>query len=309
MDEIKPRKPIAAALMSAVLPGFGQLYCGEVNRAIWLFLVFALLNIPWLAVLALYLPGGWLVPMLLSTFAASVGIWIFGIVDAWRHAKARPDFVPQDWQRSGLYALVFIVCNLIALPALTIHIRSNYFEPFRIPSVSMEPSVLRGDFIFADKRYNCPGCKYRIEAGDIAIMAMPNDRTRLFIKRVIALPGDRVTIDGTIVSVNGRSLTAGEADPSGETAPAAGVARFIERTATGREWTVQWGPGPAIGQSLDLTVPPGEVFVLGDNRGSSRDSRQQGTVPLEDVIGRARQVWFSYGPDGVRWGRLGHLVQ
>ena len=306
MDDIKSRKPIAAALMSAVLPGFGQLYNGEVNRAIWLFLAFALLNIPWLAVLALYLPGGWLVPMLLSTFLASAGIWIFGIVDAWRLAKSRPDFVPERWQTTGLYALVFIVCNVIALPALTIHIRSNYFEPFRIPSVSMEPSVLRGDFLVADKRYNCPGCKYRIEAGDIAIMATPNDRTRLFIKRIIALPGDRVSIEGRTVSVNGRPLTAGEADAD---SAVAGVVQFIERAASGKQWTVQWGPSRAGERTLDLTVPPGEVFVLGDNRSNSLDSRQQGTVPLEDVIGQARQVWFSYGSGGVRWSRLGHLVQ
>jgi signal peptidase I len=234
-----------------------------------------------------------------------------------------------------LYALVFIVCNLIAVPALTIHIRSNYFEPFRIPSVSMEPSVLRGDFLVADKRYNCPGCKYRIEAGDIAIMAMPNDRTQLFIKRIIALPGDRVTIEGRNVTVNGRSLTVGEAGDAGEAGEAgdageagaggvnagaanatranagaanAGGALFTERAATGKEWTVQWGPA-RVGPALDLTVPPGEVFVLGDNRSNSLDSRQQGTVPLEDVVGRARQVWFSHGPDGVRWSRLGHLVQ
>jgi signal peptidase I len=301
MQEIKRRKPIAAALMSAVLPGFGQLYNGEVNRGIWLFIAFALLNVPWLAVLALYFPGRWLVPVLLLTFLASVCIWIFGIVDAWRHAAARQDYVPGRWQTSGLYALVFIVLNLVALPALTIHIRENYFEPFRIPAASMEPSVLRGDFLVADKRYNCPGCKHRIEPGDVAIMAMPNDRTRLFIKRVIALPGDRVTIEGRTVSVNGRPLSAGAAD--------AGAAEFIERSLNGREWVVQWGSAGALGPRIDLTVPPGEVFVLGDNRGNSRDSRQQGTVPLEDVIGRARQIWFSYGPEGVRWRRLGQLVR
>ena len=301
MQESRPRKPLVAALMSLVLPGFGQLYNGQVNRGIWLFLAFTFLNVPWLALVTLYLPEGLLMPMLVLTFLASVFVWIFGIVDAWQQAGARPDYVPERWQVSGVYALVFIVCNLVQLPALTLYIRANYVEPFRIPSASMEPSVMRGDFLFADKRYNCPGCKYRIERGDIAIMAMPNDRTQLFIKRVIALPGDRVAIVDRTVYVNGAPLAEGNPDPV--------TGQVVERVGTGREWTVQWDPTGMNGLELDLIVPPGEVFVLGDNRGNSVDSRQQGTVPLEDVVGRARQVWFSYGPDGVRWQRLGEVVR
>lgn len=301
MQANKPRKPVVAALMSAVLPGFGQLYNGEANRAIWFFLAFAFLNIPWLAVIALYLPGGWLAPMMVLTFIGSACVWIYAIIDAWRLAKTRIDYVPAPWQSSGLYALVFVVCNVIAIPALTIHVRSNYFEPFRIPSQSMEPAVMQGDFLFADKRYNCPGCKYRIEQGDIAIMAMPNDRTVLFIKRVIALPGDRVTITGNTVRVNGAPLTVGSIDD--------GASEVTERAANGNEWKALWRGPNAGGPAIDMTVPPGEVFVLGDNRNNSRDSRQQGTVPLADVIGRARQVWFSYGDGGVRWGRIGQLVE
>ena len=300
MQVIKPRRPFVAALLSAILPGFGQVYNGEINRGIWVFIAFAFLSVPWLAVGALYAPGALLVPVLLLSFLAALLVWVFSMVDAWRHARARPDYAPPGWQTSGLYALIFIVGNLIALQALTFYVRAHFFEPFRIPSVSMEPSVLQGDFLIADKRYNCPGCKYRIEPGDIAIMAMPNDRTRLFIKRIIAMPGDHITIQGQIVRVNGQALSQG-ADP--------GSTQFIERSANGREWTVQWDATATYGQSTDLTVPPGEVFVLGDNRSNSLDSRQQGTVPLADVVGRARQIWFSYGADGVRWGRIGRLVR
>ena len=302
MQEIRPRKPIVATLMSAFLPGFGQLYNGEVNRAIWLYIVFLFINVPWLALLALYFSGGLLVPMLLLTFIGAISVWVFGMVDAWRHARSRQDYVPDRWQSSGLYVLVFIVCNVIVLPALTMYVRSNHVEPFRIPTVSMEPSVLRGDFLFADKRYNCPNCKYRIERGDIAVFAEPNDRTRLSIKRIIALPGDHVVMDGRSVSINGNALSSAAPLTSGEAR--AGVTEITERTADGRQWTVQWGPTMATGPNVDVTVPPGEVFVLGDNRSNSRDSRYWGTVPMHDVVGRAHQVWFSLGSDGIRWSRL-----
>ena len=168
----------------------------------------------------------------------------------------------------------------------------------------MEPSVLQGDFLFADKRYNCPGCKHRIERGDVAIFAAPNDRTQLNIKRIIGLPGDRVSIEGQVVSVNGTPLASG----SPANAASAGTVEITERTAN-KEWTVQWGPSASFGGDVDVTVPPGHVFVLGDNRGNAVDSRRIGAVSLEDVVGRARQVWFSLGPDGIRWSRIGQRVE
>lgn len=300
MQQVKPRKPVMALLMSAVLPGFGQLYNGEVNRAIWLFLAFLFLNVPWLALVALYLPGGLLVPLMVLTFVGAASIWVYGMVDAWRGARPRTDYIPERWQVSGLYALVFVVCNVVVMPVLTIYLRAHFVEPFRIPSASMEPSVLRGDFLFADKRYNCPNCKYRIQRGDIAVFAMPNDRTVLSIKRIIGLPGDRIRIENRTVSVNGETLS--------DSSSAAAGNPIVERSGDGRHWSVQWGPQVFV-DNLDLTVPPGEVFVLGDNRSNSLDSRQLGTVPMQDVVGRARQVWFSWGADGIRWGRLGHRVE
>lgn len=301
MQTIKRRKPIVALLMSAVLPGFGQLYNGEVNRGIWLFLGFLFLNVPWTALLALYVSGVLLAPLLLLTFGSAFAIWVFGMVDAWRHAKTRQDYVPEGWQCSGAYVLVFVVCNIVALPALTIYIRGHLIEPFRIPSASMAPTVLAGDFLFADKRYNCGGCKYRIEQGDVAIFVFPDDRTLRAIKRVIGLPGDRVNIEGHVVRVNGVPLSMGSAE--------SGTGEVTERAADGHTWTVKWDPARPAGPAVDLIVPPGQVFVLGDNRSHSRDSRQMGPVPEQDVIGRARQIWLSYGAGGIRWSRLGRSVR
>ena len=324
-----PRRPIVAALASLVLPGFGQFYNGELNRAIWLFLSFAMLCIPAIGLIALYLPDGFMLPTLLLGLLAALGVWAYSVWDAWRSARLNAGGLARAWQQSGVYALVFVLCDLLALPLLTLYVREHQVEPFYIPSASMEPSVRRGDRIWADKRYNCPGCKQGVHRGDIAVFAYPNDRSVRYIKRVIGLPGDHIEIKGRQVWVNGQALqgsTALSATPPVAGAPMAGM-----EAIDGRTWQVQWvqastsGTMAAAGlaavlpplnraqtvaaNELQLTVPDGQVFVLGDNRQSSVDSRNFGTVPLQDILGRARQVWFSSDGNGVRWARLGQVLQ
>lgn len=313
MPSISPRKPWLAALASLVLPGFGQFYNGELNRAIWFFLCFTLLTIPGVALIALYLPDGWMLPALLSGLLLALGVWGFAIVDAWRHARAQPQRPHQPWQTSGAYVLVFLLCDLLALPMLSQYVRQHQVEPLRIPSASMEPSVWHGDLIWADKRYNCPGCKQGVHRGDIAIFAYPNDRSQLYIKRVIGLPGDHVQLKDQQFRVNGQALQQSAPNAQG----------YITEGYGERRWQVQWHapqgsslPAPALNRVsqapatvLDLTVPDGQVFVAGDNRAISLDSRSFGSVPLQDIVGRARQVWYSADEHGVRWGRMGTVLQ
>jgi signal peptidase I len=314
---MKPRRPLVAALASLVLPGFGQFYNGDLNRAIWLFLIFALLCIPGMAFIALYLPSAWMLPMLLLGLIAALGVWAYAVGDAWRTARRNPGIAARPWQTSGAYALVFVVCGLLALPLLTLHVRQHLVEPFSIPSGSMEPSVRRGDKIWADKRYNCPGCREGVHRGDIAIFAYPNDRSVQYIKRVIGLPGDQIQLKDRQLWVNGVALQ------RSATADAAGT---ITEGIGEREWQVQWVEPPAAvkpatatpplnraqtapAKELQLTVPDGQVFVIGDNRLLSTDSRNFGTVPMQDILGRARQVWYSSDARGVRWARLGQVLK
>jgi signal peptidase I len=291
---IQLRKPWLAALMSFILPGFGQLYNGEVNKAIWSFAAFSFVVIPWGALVALYLPDSWLIFGLVDATIGAIGIWLWSIVNAWRTAGKLTQYESKSWQISGTYLAAIIVCGLIVLPLTYSYVRSHLVEPFYIPSGSMAPSVLTGDYVIADKRYNCPNCKNAVKRGDIAIFTYPNDRTFNYIKRIVALPGDEVMMKGKSITINGKALSTSDGKEQWEN----------------RQWAVQWDAKPSdASHDFKLTVAAGHVFVLGDNRDATKDSRAFGTVPLQDVIGRARQVWFSKSGEGIRWQRLGKVLE
>jgi len=299
------QRPALAFLMSLTLPGFGQLYNGQLNKAIGLFLGFALLCGPGVALVALYLPPGATMPALLLGLLGLLAIWLYSMADAWRSARLRGAAEPGWRERGGVYLLVWLLGALLVLPLLIHAVRQHQVASFYIPQRSMEPTVLQGDVLFADMRYNCPGCRTAVERGDIAIFVYPNNRIQHYIKRVIALPGDRVKVQGHTVWVNERPLALETAaiQPSSATQPG-----LVTEAWDKHQWQVQWDASADAdtGSGISLTVPPGEVFVLGDNRHNSKDSREFGTVPLRDIVGKARQLWFSKAPGGgVRWQRLG----
>jgi len=301
-SQIHPRSPAKAVLLSFVLPGFGQFYNGELNKAIWFFLAFAVLLVPGPDLIALYLPRFMMLPALLIGLVLVLSLWLYGMADARHVARQRQDYVLRDWQVSGVYVLIFLLCNVLALPMLTGAVRAHQVASFRIPSASMEPGLLPGDILFADMRYNCPGCATALRRGDVAIFVYPNNRTEYYIKRIIGLPGDEIKISGETVWVNGKALTVNaETGTTGQS--------LVTEESDGRIWRVRWdGPQPL--PDIGLTVPPGQAFMLGDNRSVSKDSRDFSTVPLQDIVGKARQIWFSASKsDGLRWRRLGQAVQ
>lgn len=273
-----PRRPWLAALFSAVLPGFGQFYVGNANRALGLFLASVLLAIPCLIIVSLYLPFVLTAPAVVLATVASAGVWLFGIVDAWRLARHCDPFVPAAWQTRTVSVAVFLLAGFVFLPSVTVFVRAHLVQAFRIPSGSMSPTLMRGDMLFADMRYNCPGCANAVDRGDVAIFVYPDNRNLHYVKRIVGLPSDTIEINDGQMRLNGN--------------------------------VVQDGFEFDVSANMPLrTVAPGHVFVLGDNRTASRDSRQFGEVPLSDVVARPRQIWFSYGEGGVRWERIGRAVQ
>jgi signal peptidase I len=305
----EPRRSAwVAALKSLVLPGLGQWHNGELDKAAWLLSGFALCSVPGVAVVALWLPSALMLPALLLLLVLTLTLWVGGVVDAFRGARRAADawwpgpgavHGPDErslWRQPGITLLILLLCDGVALPLLTQAVRQHAVASFRIPSASMTPALWPGDVVFVDRRYACIGCAAPVRRGEVAVFAYPDDRTQYYVKRVLGLPGDRVRVAGAQVWVNGELVPAVEAPMP----PAAALARAVMPPGAAR-------PVPA--DVPESTVPPGHVFVLGDDRAHSVDSRQFGGVPLADVVGRVRQVWWSSGPDGVRWDRLGRVVQ
>lgn len=216
---------------------------------------------------------------------------------------------------------VRFVATLAIAFVLAFSVRVLAFEPFAIPSDSMEPALTPGDYVLAEKwaygysrasfnPFDGPSWSGRVLAqtpapGDVVVFRNRKDRGRDYIKRVVAGPGDRVQLKAGAVYVNGAAfgyaiedVMAG-ADAYG--APTE-VHTWREQAVDGRrQWRVrhvQRASGERIGNddTPEYVVPAGYVFVLGDNRDASVDSRSAATVgyvPIDDIIGRVRHVFVS----------------
>ena len=296
----RPRSLVVAAFLSLILPGFGQLYNGQWNRGLGQFLLFSVSFLGCLGWLTMNVSPKYTFMVFAATLVLSGLIWVYSTVDALVMARRLREYQEAAWQTWPVYVGVFLFAYIAVFNSLIGYTRSNLMEPFRIPSASMEPNLIRGDFLFADKRVNCKGCRRELVHGDVALFLYPKNRNLVFIKRIVGLPGDRITISGTTVSRNKQTITT-SSEQSG------GSITTSERGRNG-QYSVVWQKDS--GNQRKFKVPPGHVFVLGDNRDRSRDSRHYGSVPIQDVIGIATHVWLSVtGDGGVVWNRLGQQIK
>jgi signal peptidase I len=206
---------------------------------------------------------------------------------------AKPKHAPWHLLTYLQFALVAL---LIALFAITFIVQA-----FRIPSGSMEDTLLVGDYLLVDKTRFGPGghwqhiLPYRgVQRGDIVVFRFPVDPTQHFVKRVIGLPGDRIRLWHGRVYVNGRVLHEPYVvfkehfpDEFRDNFPAGN--RSNENI--GAEWARRLR---SLVKDGELTVPGGQYFVLGDNRDQSLDSRYWGFVPTGNIIGRPMLIYFSF---------------
>lgn len=303
------RRPLLALFAGLLLPGLGQIYCGEVARGV-VFLLSLGLILPAAAWLGLHAPPAMLALVILVGVLLALTIYVASLVAAVRSARRLgAGFVPSAWNRGSVYLALLGLGHLLVLGPLSGYARDHLVETFKVPSSSMAPAIAPGDRIFCDKRVGHPGGR-KIERGDIAVFIQPNDRTTLYIKRIIGLPGDKIEIADRHIKVNGIALGQAPVQHLGHPS----LDRLLDEhmamreAIDGKRYVVLWNKTFAH-EPLSLVVPNGQVFVLGDNRSSSRDSRHFGTLPLSDVVAVALQVWFSSSIEsGVRWWRTGKVL-
>ena len=253
---------------------------------------------------------------------------VFWLVDSLFFAKSReqlatsktlPDPILVEYSKSFFPVLLAVMV-----------LRSFLFEPFRIPSGSMMPSLLVGDFILVNKfsyGLRLPIIHTRItegdkpKRGDVAVFRYPKNESLDYIKRVVGLPGDHISYRDRRLTVNGKPVSLvfdhkywGLGDRkqmlAGDGCDKANASCdvFVEEFDRG-DHTVMTNPDVPYSFDGEYVVPEGHYFVMGDNRDHSNDSRFWGYVPEQNLVGKAIMIWMHWdwrsGGSGLNVNRIG----
>ena len=243
-----------------------------------------------------------------------------------RRFEEKPEETPGEFFRTAILAVL-----------LAMFIRTFFFEPFNIPSASMVPTLLIGDYLFVSKTsygysehsfpFGLASFKGRMlnkapERGDVIVFKLPTDTSIDYIKRLIGLPGDRIQVKQGRLYINGEMVEREEVGLQRVDAPEGGkesIVEYIETLPGGimhRIYEVS-DEGP-LDNTREYVVPDGHYFMMGDNRDNSQDSRVTdlvGYVPMENLVGRAEILFFSIDetasifkpwtwPGAIRYSRI-----
>jgi signal peptidase I len=235
-------------------------------------------------------------------------------------ADAREQLLMQPWWldwTAGLFPVILVVFLL----------RSFLFEPFKIPSGSMIPTLLVGDLILVNKYHygvRLPVLNKKIidnnavERGDVMVFRYPVDPRQDYIKRVVGIPGDVVEFANQTLSVNGQPVPMTPQGDFYDEDTLRYAPKFNEKLGAVEHGILvnpkaasYFGPQPKAfpfaencrysAEGMSCKVPPGHYFMMGDNRDNSQDSRYWGFVPDENIVGKAFFVWMNFG----NLGRIG----
>jgi signal peptidase I len=269
-DQLSKRggpSPWVTALLTALTPGLGHLYLGQARRGVTLFVLViiadTLLMFAMMGVLARF----W---MFAVSLALLVGLWLYIMGDAILRAHRMRDFPHQRYNRWTTYAGAFVLaCLIFAGPCVyAVHAKSSgRLLWLNVASPSMEPTLRLGEYFLADATY------YRSRhpsRGEVAVYVHPKQEQVHYIKRIVAVEGDRIAIKGGRAIVNGMMVEEPYVDAG--------------------------DPKARFANEAEIRVPPGHVYVLGDNRANSVDSRDRiahGPVPVANLIGRVTDIAIS----------------
>jgi signal peptidase I len=278
---MKRRKWWLAGLLSLIMPGLGQLYNGEARKAVLLFFVpmtFIVLACP--PVLLVFS-----IPKFIALFVIAGVYQIAVAIDAARRARRLANsYVLQKCNRWYMY-LLFYLCASIIISVAQEFVRTEV-KSFKLPSGSMKPTLLVGDYFLVDMRSSAR----KAQRGDIIIFVYPQNPTLNYIKRVAAVAGDTVEIRQKTLLINDIP----QQEP---------YVMHSDKTTLDQEESPRDNFGPVV-------VPADSYFVMGDNRDNSYDSRFWGTVAASAVLGKVIGLYWSWDRESmtVRWSRIGRRI-
>ncbi len=282
-------------------PGLGHLYAGSAWWAVGLpaASLVAAAVVGQLAAAEHIGPLGWLALAVLIPLVTR-GLAPLHAASLCRRRRSNP---PLPFQRAWVYLAFFVGVHVFLLHGVRV-VRSLLLEPYRVPTGSMSPTILPGDLVLVSKLATQPG--------ELRSQVVLLDSGKPWVKRVVALSGEVVELRDGVLKVDARPLPRVHCS-LGEL-PAAlhgGATAFLETDLDGSSYLVQWGP-PLWSPDVESTpVPEGHLFVLGDNRDNSQDSRHWGSLPADLLRGTVLGVWASFDPDTgqPRWERFGLRVR
>ena len=241
---------------------------------------------------------------------------VSGVVVAFNHFYYRKIIAGNKAEPSQfMTTLIEYARSFFPVLLFVLVIRSFIFEPFRIPSGSMMPTLVTGDFIFVKKfsyGLRLPVLETKFvetgepQRGDVVVFRLPSDPGINYIKRVIGLPGDEIVYRHQRLFVNGELV----ANMPDSVAPQrGGVPQYTEMLGE-REHNILLEKRPSPMGDGSYTVAKGHYFMMGDNRDHSRDSRFIGAIPETHLVGEAVLIWMHMdGFEWPNWGRIGTGIQ
>jgi len=278
-------------------------------------------------------PSWDLATVLVILIAIALVIWIYDVIfllPQRKIAKATLSNNATDAEKQAaehMPLLVDLSRSLLPVFILVLILRSFLVEPFRIPSGSMMPTLLVGDFILVNKYaygFRLPVINTKVievdtpKRGDVVVFRYPEDPRIPFIKRVIGVPGDEIVYHqlNKTVYINEeivRQTPVGVYQGVGAGSNMTGAEERIEHLGN-VEHNILIDHSRNLPTNYNvLKVPEGHYFVLGDNRDNSRDSRYWGLVPEENLVGKAFFIWMNWdfdNPKGkITWSRIGTTIE
>jgi signal peptidase I len=262
MNSVKRRKPIFAFLLSLATPGLGQIYNGQFKKGLFYLVGFFLVYLIFSFLLFKFY--GMIVYLVIM-----LGFLLFILLDASVCAIKLKEIALKSYNKWYIYLIICLLSSVVIRPLLGGVIKNNIARAYKILSSTMEPTLLVGDHLIADMKI------YKSEKpkrGDIIVFEFPKDPSKDFIKRVIGLEEEKVEIINNKIYTNDKLLD----DPWGYFEEGGWIKRFPELE--------NFGP---------VVIPKNSLFVLGDNRNNSQDSRFWGFLSIGKVKGKALYLYWA----------------